>query len=86
MVKRRIDMKATDKALYACKECFELIGCFNIVSKDNNMPCEFCKVNERCNMRAVPVKYAELFEVRKEGLCNSCYERRQNEKMSAVSV
>ena len=62
------------KELYVCKQCEEkVIGCFNILSKDSGVPCEACKVKDNCTMRKHPMKYMNLFTIKKMGLCDKCY-------------
>ena len=69
-------MKIKDKKLYACKndDCGIVIGCENIFTK-GGMPCIQCKVKDNCNMRAVPLKYANTFTIERTSLCDFCYEK-----------
>jgi len=64
----------TDKILYACKDdnCGKVVACSNIFSKNNVVVCEYCGVKDNCNMRTVPLKYAETFKIKQTVLCDQC--------------
>ena len=73
----RCNMKRKEKILFCCKECGVVLGCHNIFSKDESIPCDQCKVADNCTMRVAPLKYANNFTIEQDAWCDKCFEKKE---------